>query len=268
MPITGFLLTDQFYNVPGLGYLNFVEEDGVDAIAADVASVVSDNITLKSGYAWKRGEFVHEVAELTGKIMKSAAGDCYDVTVTGFYPKVQPLMTHQFWQMKDRRFLVSVKDQNRYKRLLGNVYGGAEFGFSESSGMLGGMKVGGYDVWFNWKTTRPPLFYLPDAEDAVLIPEDVEYVPGVIGGGTGASFYYYNTSDPAIAPAIADAKKLKISVLAGKTLLQFTTRLGGQGLTQNDPDVGDNKVTAITGDGTITFKNNVPVNSELLIFVK
>lgn len=259
-----FLLTDGFRNIPGISYFNFVEVQGIGSIPADDASIVDTNITLKSGYAWKRGEMLSRSGEFTLTKRITAAGPAYDCVVSGFYPKITPTLTHQFYLMQDYRFVVVPKDQNLYKRLIGNAYTGARFLYKETTRKLGDAAIAGYEYSFEWTTKRPPLFYLPEEEDAHLIPEDVVYVPG----GTFASFYYYNTSDAGIAASPPASNKRKFSVLAGKAIDEFAIWLNGNKLISNDPDAADNTITAISVDGTVTLNVNWGNNREILIVIK
>lgn len=259
-----FLLTDLYRNIPGISYFNFVEMQGIGSIPADDASIIDTNITLKSGYAWKRGEMISRSGEYSCNKRITPAGPAYDCTVIGFYPKITPTITHQFYLMQDYRFVVVPKDQNLYKRLIGNAYTGARFLFNESTRKLGDASINGYEYRFEWTTNRPPLFYLPAEEDEHLIPEDVVYVPG----GTFASFYYYNSSDAGIAASPPANNKRKFSVLAGKEMDDFAIWLNGTKLISNDPDASDNAITAIAGDGTVTLNINWGNNREILIMIK
>lgn len=259
-----FLLSDAYRNIPGLCYFNFVEMQGIGSIPSAASSIIDTNITLKSGYSWKRGDILTRTGELEVAKRVTPAGDAYDCAITGFYPKITPTMTNQFYLMQNYRFVVVPKDQNMYKRLIGNKFTGAIFTFKESTRKLGDASLNGYDIRFEWTTNRPPLFYLAAEEDAYLIPDDVAYAPT----GTYAAFYYYNTSDPAIAAVPSATNKRKFSVLAGKSMSDFAIWLNGNKLINNDPDTGDNVITAIAADGTVTLSVNWGNNREILIVVK
>lgn len=259
-----FLLYDGFRNIPGLTYFNFVEEQAIGSIADDTSSIVTSNITLKSGYSWKRGEIMARSGELSVNKRTTKAGDLYDCQIIGFYPKITPTLTHQFFLMQGGRFVVVPQDQNRYKRIIGNAYTGAVFTFNESTRKLGDAAINGYELKFQWTASRPPLFYLTGLEDAYLIPEDIAYVPT----GGFSTFYYYNTSDAGIAASPPATTKRKFSVLAGKSISDFAIWLNGQKLISNDPDTSDNVITAISADGTVTLNVNWGNNREILIVVK
>ena len=259
-----FLLTDGFRNMPGLSYFNFVELQGIAAIADPVNSIISTNITLKSGYNWLRGDIVHTSGNFEAGMKITEAGPKWDVEISGFYPKITPALEDKFYQMQNYRWVVVPKDQNQYKRLLGSKFQGARFFVSEDTGNLGGDKINGYRIGFAWEARRSPLFYLPAEEDAYLIPDDVTYTPT----GTHSTFYYYNTSDPSIAAVPAATNKRKFSVLAGKSITDFAIWLNGNKLISNDPDAGDNIITAIAVDGTVTLSVNWGNNREILIILK
>lgn len=259
-----FLLTDGFRNFPGLSYFNFVELQGISAIAGDTNSIIDTNITLASGYEWKRGEIVHTTGVQQSALKRTAAGVKWEVEISGFYPKITPTLTNQFYLMQNYRWVVVPKDQNQYKRLIGSKYQGAEFFCSESSSQVGGQEIAGYQLGFRWEAKRSPLFYLPEEEDAYLIPEDVTYTPT----GTHSTFWYYNSSDASIAAVPPAATKRKFSVLAGKAIDDFAIWLNGTKLISNDPDAGDNVITAIDADGTVTLAVNWGNNREILIIVK
>ncbi len=259
-----FLLSDLYRNIPGLCYFNFVEWQGIGSIPADTNSIIDTNITLKSGYSWKRGDLFSRTGEMQVAKKITPAGPMYECAVTGFYPKITPTLTHQFYLMQDYRFVVVPKDQNLYKHLIGSIHSGATFTFTESTRKLGDATMNGYDLRFEWTTKRPPLFYLPEEEDAFLIPEDETYTPG----GTYAAFYYYNTSDPSIAAVPPASNKRKFSVLAGKSISDFAIWLNGVKLISNDPDAADNAISAIAADGTVTLNVNWGNNREILIVVK
>ena len=259
-----FLLSDGFRNIPGIGYFNFIEYQGVSAIPSPTNSIIDTNLTLVDGYSWKRGDLLTRTGEMSVNKRITAAGPMYETEIKGFYPKITPTLTNQFYEMQDYRFLVVPKDQNYYKRLIGSLNQGAQFFVEESTRRLGDVTYNGYDLRFVWSSSRSPLFYLPEEEDAFLIPDDVEYAPT----GTYSTFYYYNTSDPSIAASPTATNKRKFSILAGKTISQFAIWLNGTKLISNDPDASDNQITAIAADGTVTLNINWGNNREILIIIK
>lgn len=259
-----FLLNDGFRNIPGISYFNFVEFQGASVIPSAASSIIDTNITLKSGYSWKRGDILTRTGEMSVTKRITASGPIYDTEVKGFYPKITPTLTNQFYEMQDYRFLLVPKDQNYYKRLVGSINQGAQFFVEESTRRLGDVTYNGYDLRFSWSSSRSPLFYLPEEEDAYLIPDAVDFVPT----GTFSTFYYYNTSDPSIAASPAANNKRKFSVLTGKSIDDFAIWLNGIKLISNDPDLSDNIITAIDGDGTVTLNVNWGTNREILIIIK
>ena len=91
-----FLLEDGLYNMPGLCYLNFVQLAGISSIPAEGSGIISENIILKNGYDWLRGDFIHDTGILVSDQKWSDAGPYHDVEVSGFYPKVSPTLTNNF----------------------------------------------------------------------------------------------------------------------------------------------------------------------------
>lgn len=211
-----------------------------------------------------RGDMMFSTGMLITDLNHTKSGPYHDITLSGFYPKISPSISNIFTTMQKDRWVLVALDQNNYKHLIGNKYSGAEFSFNASTRKLNDATLNGYDIKFTWQSLTPPLFYLPAEEDAYLIPDETAFTPTAYQ----TTFYFYNSSDAGIQAAPPDLYQRLFSVLEGKSITDFLIIMGNIPLIANDPDAADNQITAIDPDGTVTFKNKVPANTQIFIIVK
>lgn len=105
-------------NFPGISSFQFVDVTDVETVSEPDGMEVT--VTLKSGKDWLDG-YSSERFTYTENVEDDDNGDLYSVSLSGFFPGDDEELLAYFIALKKKRYLLKVKDNNNYVRLMGSV---------------------------------------------------------------------------------------------------------------------------------------------------
>ena len=121
-------------NLGGNQGFSFIPSNLVEYIPPTISGYVNDDPVLASGAAFFNGYATAKTLLFEEKEQKTNAGISYLQKISGFYPKITPTVVSLFTQMRNRKFIVKITDNNGLLRLAGTLEQPLEFGFSLSTG--------------------------------------------------------------------------------------------------------------------------------------
>jgi len=103
----------------GVASFQFVEALGIDSLPDPVAGIINQ-ITLKSGYAWKAGYSAYDSLQFEEEPIESDHGLYFNSTLRGFVPDAAAINT-LFSEMKGRWFILKITDNDGLIRIVGTL---------------------------------------------------------------------------------------------------------------------------------------------------
>lgn len=114
-------------NIGGIMLFKFVSTEAVQAIPQAINHIIASAITLKPGYNWHEFYGTPGTIELSEDQVDSEAGAFYKKTLKAVTPKIRPEIDVVFEDMKNRKFILDVIDNNGVRKIIGSVESGLKF---------------------------------------------------------------------------------------------------------------------------------------------
>jgi len=147
-------------NMGGCLSFDFVPVDDVAWIPTYPYYEVTDAVVLAIGASWRTGYSTPRKLSYSEKAEKTDAGEYYITEITGFYPKLSPSMLSVMNSMMGRHFLLKIKDNNGYTRLVGTLEEPLEFTFDQQPGK-NAREANGFNFRFYGAHMHVSPFYNP-----------------------------------------------------------------------------------------------------------
>lgn len=114
-------------NLGGVMLFKFIPVDDVSSIPTAVNHIIPTGVVLKPGCRWYEFYGTIGTIEFTEKKQDSEAGAFYKKSLKAITPKVRTELDLVFNEMKNRRFILDVTDNNGIRKIVGSIEAGLKF---------------------------------------------------------------------------------------------------------------------------------------------
>lgn len=159
-------------NIGNILQLRFIPIIDVESIPAPAGFAISTAVVPKATKDWYIAKYTEQTCSYSEESVESANGPYNRFSISFFVPKVSKLMSKNFNEMRDHRFLIDVYDMNQDRKLVGTLKEGVAFKYVLSPGKGG--ESNGYICSF-----YSEAIHIYNYEDLDSIPEG--------GGGSGGA---------------------------------------------------------------------------------
>jgi hypothetical protein len=160
-------------NLGGCRQFQFIPVEDVISMPDHKDYVIIEPPVVKFGKTFLIAYSTPKTLIFTEKQENNAAGTFFIQNITGFYPRVHPVVISLFKSMQNRKFLAVITDNNKYVRLAGSLEQPLEFRYSLSTGNTP-TERNGISYEFFCQSPHPAFFYKPQIidENPIFNPTD------------------------------------------------------------------------------------------------
>lgn len=116
-----------------IGFL-FAPLEYISAIPMDISGKVVSAINMIGSYAFLNGYCSAESLAFEEQMAETQAGNVWQVSIKGFYPKYSESISELMREMSGLRFVSIISDSNGMDRIAGNLQEPLKFRYKLSSG--------------------------------------------------------------------------------------------------------------------------------------
>lgn len=147
-------------NLGGNKSFMFCPVGDIVSIPDPISNIVMTAATMATGKTFLNGYAAPKTLLFEENDQKNSAGTYFIQKISGFYPKITSTILALFKEMQNDKFILIVKDNNGYIRLVGSLEQPAQFRYKSSTASNIPSR-NGISFGFEAQSIYPALFYNP-----------------------------------------------------------------------------------------------------------
>lgn len=145
-------------NIGGVLTFEFTPKSNVVSIPKAYKGCVIHPVQLIEGAQWYIGKATNRTLRLLDELTESKQSDFHTVQLSGFFPNDSEEMSLLFQEMENEYFIITCKDANGVRRLLGTEECGLKFTYKHDTGDDMPVRPG-YSFQFTGAQPKKPYRY-------------------------------------------------------------------------------------------------------------